>query len=76
MARSALATPISLRGQVIGALDLFDPDHPREWTDDDLALVDAVTSQVALAVDIERRTVFFCQGVHGHVFCMQQAISI
>jgi GAF domain-containing protein/DNA-binding LacI/PurR family transcriptional regulator/DNA-binding response OmpR family regulator len=53
-ARSALATPITLRGQVIGALDLFEPDQPREWTDDDLALVDAVTSQVALAVENAR----------------------
>jgi PAS domain S-box-containing protein len=53
-ARSALAAPITLRGQVIGALDLFDPDQPREWTDDDLALVDAVTTQVALAVENAR----------------------
>ncbi len=53
-ARSALATPITLRGQVIGALNLFEPDQPREWTDDDLALVDAVTSQVALAVENAR----------------------
>jgi len=51
---SALAAPITLRGQVIGALDLFDPDRPRAWTDDDLALVDAVTSQVALAVENAR----------------------
>jgi len=53
-ARSALATPITLRGQVIGALDLFEPDQPRQWTDDDLTLVDAVTSQVALAVENAR----------------------
>lgn len=53
-ARSALAVPISLRGQVIGALDIFDPDQPREWSDDDLALVDAVTSQVAVAVENAR----------------------
>ncbi len=53
-ARSALAAPITLRGQVIGALDVFDPDQPHEWTDDDLALVEAVTSQVALAVENAR----------------------
>lgn len=53
-ARSALATPINLRGQVIGALDLFEPDQIREWTDDDLALVDAITPQVALAVENAR----------------------
>jgi GAF domain-containing protein len=51
---SALAAPITLRGQVIGALDLFDPEHPREWSEDDVALVEAVTSQVALAVENAR----------------------
>ncbi|GAB4532508.1 MAG: hypothetical protein Kow0063_13130 [Anaerolineae bacterium] len=53
-ARAALAAPITLRGQVIGALDVFDPTQPREWSDDDLALVDAVASQVALAVENAR----------------------
>ncbi len=53
-ARSALASPITLRGEVIGTLDLFDPDQPHDWTEDDLALVDAVTSQVALAVENAR----------------------
>ncbi len=53
-ARSALASPITLRGEVIGTLDVFDPDQPHDWTEDDLALVDAVTSQVALAVENAR----------------------
>jgi PAS domain S-box-containing protein len=53
-ARSALASPITLRGEVIGTLDVFDPDQLRDWTEDDLALVDAVTSQVALAVENAR----------------------
>jgi PAS domain S-box-containing protein len=53
-ARSALAAPITLRGQVIGALDVFDPDQSREWSDDELSLVDAVASQVALAVENAR----------------------
>ncbi|MEJ2556664.1 MAG: GAF domain-containing protein [Anaerolineae bacterium] len=53
-ARSALASPITLRGEVIGNLDVFDPDQPHDWTEDDLALVEAVTSQVALAVENAR----------------------
>ncbi len=53
-ARPALASPIALRGEIIGTLDIFDPDRPRDWTEDDLALVDAVTSQVALAVENAR----------------------
>jgi PAS domain S-box-containing protein len=52
--RSALAAPITLRGQVIGALDVFDSDASREWSDDELSLVDAVASQVALAVENAR----------------------
>ena len=51
---SALAAPLTLRGQVIGALDLFDPERPHEWTEDDLALVEAVADQVALAVENAR----------------------
>jgi PAS domain S-box-containing protein len=53
-ARSALVAPITLRGQVIGALDVFDPDQSREWSDDEVSLVDAVASQVALAVENAR----------------------
>jgi signal transduction histidine kinase/CheY-like chemotaxis protein len=49
-----LAAPITLRGEVIGALDIFDPNQPHEWNEEDLALVDAVTSQVALAVENAR----------------------
>jgi len=51
---AALVVPITLRGQVIGTIDLLDPNRPREWTDDDLALVEAVTAQAALAVENAR----------------------
>ncbi len=52
--QSALAVPLSLRGQVIGALGFYETEQPRRWTSDDIALVEAVADQVALAVENAR----------------------
>jgi GAF domain-containing protein len=49
--RSALVTPIALRGEIIGALGIHDEDGARQWTDDEVALVEAVTERMALAVE-------------------------
>jgi GAF domain-containing protein/HAMP domain-containing protein len=49
--RSALVAPIALRGGVIGALGIHDEDGARQWTDDEVALVEAVTERMALAVE-------------------------
>ena len=53
-AKSALVVPLRLRGQVIGALDFVEADRDREWSEDDIALVEAVADQVALAVENAR----------------------
>ncbi len=52
--RAALAAPIKLRDQVIGALDLQEIEGPRQWTDDEIALVQAISDQVALALENAR----------------------
>jgi GAF domain-containing protein len=52
--RSTLIAPIMLRGQVIGAIG-FEGDAPdHSWSPEDLAVVEAVTNQVALALENAR----------------------
>jgi signal transduction histidine kinase len=52
--RAALAAPIKLRGQVIGVLDLQEADAPRDWTEDEVTMVEAISDQVALALENAR----------------------
>jgi signal transduction histidine kinase/CheY-like chemotaxis protein/HAMP domain-containing protein len=52
--RAALAAPIKLREEIIGVLDVQEMDHPREWTDDEIALVQSVSDQLALALENAR----------------------
>jgi GAF domain-containing protein len=47
----ALAVPIKLHDQVIGVIDLHETDSPREWTEDDMALVTEVADQAAQALE-------------------------
>ncbi len=53
-AQAALVAPIKLRDQVIGVLDLRETEQARQWTEDEIALADAVANQVALAVENAR----------------------
>jgi signal transduction histidine kinase/CheY-like chemotaxis protein len=53
-ARSALVVPLRLRDQIIGALDFFETDRDRRWSEDEVALVEEVAAQVALAVENAR----------------------
>jgi len=49
----AAVAPLSVRGEVVGALGVYDdPQHP--MSSDDLALVESVSEQVALALDSAR----------------------
>jgi GAF domain-containing protein/HAMP domain-containing protein len=52
--QSALVTPITLRGQIIGALGLQETEGARQWTADEIALVEAVADQMALAIENAR----------------------
>jgi GAF domain-containing protein len=47
---SALVAPVALRGAVIGALGIHD-DAARQWTEEELALINAVAERMALAAD-------------------------
>ncbi|MDQ2691108.1 MAG: GAF domain-containing protein [Chloroflexota bacterium] len=49
--RDALAVPIELRGQQIGAFRLNPSDPARAWTDDEIAMIRATADRVALALE-------------------------
>ena len=51
---TALLAPITLGGEPIGVLGFEEPERPRRWTPDETALIEAVTSQVALALENRR----------------------
>jgi GAF domain-containing protein len=48
---AALVAPIQLRGEIIGALGLQEIADGRAWTRDEVALVEAVADQMALAIE-------------------------
>jgi len=48
---SALVTPIKLHGEVIGALGIHDEDGARQWNEDEIAVVEAITERLALAAE-------------------------
>ena len=52
--QAAMAAPIVLRGEVIGALQVGEADRPRLWSAEDLSFIQAVADQVALAVENAR----------------------
>jgi GAF domain-containing protein len=51
IAHSALVTPISLRGSVIGVLGVHDDQETRQWTAEEIALVEAITERMAQTAD-------------------------
>ena len=52
--RAVIAAPLRLHDRVIGAITLEETDEARAWTEDDIALVRAVSEQVALALESAR----------------------
>ncbi len=50
----ALAAPIRVRDQIIGVLDLQDSDQQRAWSDQEVALVQAVVDQIGPAIESAR----------------------
>jgi GAF domain-containing protein/HAMP domain-containing protein len=53
-AHTALATPLKLRDQVIGVLGIHCDDPQRRWTEDEIALIEAVSEQMSLAIENAR----------------------
>ena len=51
---ATLLAPITLGGETIGVLGFEEPERPRHWTPDETALIEAVTSQLALALENRR----------------------
>ena len=51
---SAIAVPIKLRGQTIGMLDVRSKSGQREWTQDELTLLEAAAERAALALENAR----------------------
>ncbi len=49
--RSALVSPIVLRGEIIGALGIHAEGETRQWTKEEIALVEAVAERMALAAE-------------------------
>ena len=52
--RNVLATPLRISGQVIGVLGLEDENENRVWTKDDIALIEAISIQMSLAIENAR----------------------
>ncbi len=52
--RATLAVPVSLRGEVLGVLGLHEAEGGRWWTEEEIALVEAVADQMALAIENAR----------------------
>jgi PAS domain S-box-containing protein len=50
-AQPAIVAPITLRGQVIGTFSLQDIDPNRHWTDEEKALLETVSEQLALTIE-------------------------
>ena len=49
--QSALVAPIVLHGAILGALGIHDDDGARQWTEDEIALIEAVAERMALVVE-------------------------
>ena len=52
--RTALATPLKLRNQIIGVLGIHDENPDRLWTEDEIALIEAISEQMSLAIENAR----------------------
>jgi len=53
--RKALAVPIQVRGQTIATIALRKQDIQEPWSDDDIALIEALSSQTSLALETARQ---------------------
>ena len=47
----AMAIPLKVRGQVIGVLDAYKPSGTSDWSDDEVALFQALVDQLGVALD-------------------------
>jgi GAF domain-containing protein len=52
--RTGLAVPITVRGQTLGVLGVEAPTGDHQWTEDDIALIEAVSDQLGQALESAR----------------------
>jgi GAF domain-containing protein len=52
--RVGLAVPITVRGQTLGVIGVEAPEGDREWTEDEIALVEAVSEQLGQTLETAR----------------------
>lgn len=52
--KTALSVPVQLRGETIGRLKLRPVDQSREWTEDELAIIESTAERVAIALESAR----------------------
>lgn len=52
--RTGLAVPITLRGQTLGVIGVEAPEGDREWTEDEIALIEAVSDQLGQTLESAR----------------------
>lgn len=51
---TAIAIPIKVRGQVIGVIDAQKPSGKREWTPEEIGIIDTLTGQLSVALESAR----------------------
>lgn len=52
--QAVMAVPISVRGETIGVIHVQDQGEDREWTEDEIAVINGVANQVAIALENAR----------------------
>lgn len=52
--RNTLVVPLTLRGQVIGFIEVESDDPQHQWADDEIAIIEATANQTALTVENAR----------------------
>ena len=53
-ARAVMAVPISVRGETIGVIHVQDQAEDRSWSEDEIAVVNSIANQVAVAMENAR----------------------
>ncbi len=52
--QSTIATPLAIRGQTIGSLQIHETGQPHRWSNEEIALVKAISEQMSLALENAR----------------------
>lgn len=72
--RSVIATPILVAGQLAGTLSLAQVNAPRDWTTDEVRLVEAVARELRVAIETAR--LFQARkGENERLFALQRAAA-